>query len=131
MNISAFDVYLISILDSVSIFSFTVAIISTIITCILFIASFLLILDNVEYNNDVICILKCLAKKFLIVTLASSLIYTFMPGTKTAAAMYVVPAIANSELVSKDIPEAGKELINLATEWMKSTAAGIKENNNQ
>ena len=45
--------------------------------------------------------------------------------------MYVVPAIANSELVSKDIPEAGKELINLATEWMKSTAAGIKENNNQ
>ena len=131
MNISAFDVYLISILDSVSIFSFTVAIISTIITCILFIASFLLILDNVEYNNDVICILKGLAKKFLIAALASSFIYTFMPGTKTAAAMYVVPAIANSELVSKDIPEAGKELINLATEWMKSTAAGIKENNNQ
>lgn len=131
MNISASDVYLISILDSVSSFSFTAAIISTIITCILFIASFLLILDNVEYNNDVICILKGLAKKFLIASLASSFIYTFMPGTKTAAAMYVVPAIANSELVSKDIPEAGKELINLATEWMKSTAAGIKENNNQ
>lgn len=131
MNISAFDVYLISILDSVSSISFAAAIMSTIITCILFIAVFFLILDDAKYNNDIICIFKGLAKKFLIASLASSLIYTFMPGTKTAAAMYVVPAIANSELVSKDIPEAGKELINLATEWMKSTAAGIKENNNQ
>ena len=127
MNISAFDVYLISILDNVSSISLAAAITST----ILFIAVFFLILDDAKYNNDMICIFKGLAKKFLIAAVASSLICTFIPGTKTAAAMYVVPAIANSELVSKDIPEAGKELINLATEWMKSTAAGIKENNNQ
>lgn len=131
MNISAFDVYLISILDNVSSISLAAAIMSTIITCILFIAVFFLILDDAKYNNDMICIFKGLAKKFLIAAVASSLICTFIPGTKTAAAMYVVPAIANSELVSKDIPEAGKELINLATEWMKSTTAGIKENNNQ
>lgn len=131
MNISAFDVYLISILDNVSSISIAAAIMSTIITCILFIAAFILILDDAKYNNDIICIVKGLAKKFLIAAAASSLICTFIPGSKTVAAMYVVPAIANSELVSKDIPEAGKELINLATEWMKSTAAGIKENNNQ
>lgn len=131
MNISAFDVYLISILDNVSSISIAAAIMSTIITCILFIAAFILILDDAKYNNDIICIVKGLAKKFLIAAVASSFICTFIPGSKTVAAMYVVPAIANSELVSKDIPEAGKELINLATEWMKSTAAGIKENNNQ
>ena len=56
MNISAFDVYLISILDSVSSISFAAAIISTIITCILFIAVFFLILDDAKYNNDIICI---------------------------------------------------------------------------
>lgn len=39
----------------------------------------------------------------------------FIPSSKTAAAMYVVPAIANNE----KIQSLGSEIYDLAVEWMK------------
>ena len=52
---------------------------------------------------------------FLILVLASIGGAVFTPSSKTAAAMYVVPAIVNNEKI-KDI---GSGIYDLALEWMK------------
>ena len=44
-------------------------------------------------------------------------LYAVIPSTKTLAAMLIVPAIANSEVIQKDMPE----LYNLAVEKLKDT----------
>ena len=48
---------------------------------------------------------------------------TLVPDTKQMAAIYVLPKIANSSIVSKDIPDCAKELIFLAKDYVRGIAA--------
>jgi len=61
-------------------------------------------------------------KVLLPLTVAFSVILVFVPSSRTVAAMYVVPAIANSEKVQ----DVGNRLYDLAVEWMKQL--GPKKN---
>lgn len=57
-------------------------------------------------------------KPFIVLPIAVALM-VLIPTTKEAAAIKVVPAIANSEIVQDKIPEALGGLIDLANDWMK------------
>ena len=61
-------------------------------------------------------------KVLLPLTVAFGVILVFVPSSRMVAAMYVVPAIANSEKVQ----DVGNRLYDLAVEWMKQL--GPKEN---
>lgn len=56
-----------------------------------------------------------LFKVLLPLAVAFSVILVFVPSSRTVAAMYVVPAIANSEKVH----DVGNRLYDLAVQWMK------------
>ena len=43
----------------------------------------------------------------------------FIPTTREAATIFVLPKIANSELVSEEIPKEAREIYGLAKEWFK------------
>ena len=61
---------------------------------------------------------KSFAKRLCVWFVASILLAAFVPSTKTAAAMIVIPAVANSETVHK---EAG-ELYAIAKQALKEIA---------
>lgn len=48
----------------------------------------------------------------------------FIPSTKTAAAMYIIPSIANNE----KIQDAGDRLYTLAVEWMEEQRPAKNKN---
>lgn len=52
---------------------------------------------------------------FPAISLFFALVSTFTPSSKTLCAMYVIPAVANSQ----SIQEIGSEIINLSKEWLK------------
>ena len=58
-------------------------------------------------------------------TIAGVLGRIFVPTTKTVAAMYVIPAVANNEKVQT----VGNRLYDLAIEWMDELKPAKKEEN--
>ena len=63
-------------------------------------------------------------KRFVGPVVAISLaILAFAPSSKTLAAMYIVPAIANNEKVQ----DVGNRLYDLAVEWMDELKPAKKE----
>ena len=57
------------------------------------------------------------------VTIAGLLGRIFVPTTKTVAAMYIIPAVANNEKVQ----DCGNRLYDLAIEWMEELRPAKKE----
>ena len=55
-------------------------------------------------------------KATLISAIILSLILTFIPNSKVLATMIILPEIANSEVIKKDLPE----IYNLAVEKLKT-----------
>jgi len=47
-----------------------------------------------------------------------------VPSTKQMAAIYLVPKIASSDFVSKDLPKEGRELYELMKQWIKIQTKG-------
>lgn len=125
MNITPFDIYLVSLCGKTSdllgismmsgVAAMVVSAICAGVTC----------MD--DGNERLVSIfVKCL-KRSAVFTCVALAAYTITPSSRTLAAMYVIPPLANSEIVSKDIPEAGKALIEMATEWMRTQTKSIKE----
>ena len=61
---------------------------------------------------------KCL-KIAVICVLCSTLIHTFVPNSKTIAAMYLIPAIVNNEHIQNSTSNALKTLEGLTKEWLE------------
>ena len=118
MTISAWTIYWITRLDEISILltiSFVLIAIVTVFFCFSWVAN----RDDYErqYHNGVekqktaVGLLKWLVPVLIAVGLTNA----FIPNTKQAAAMIVLPAIVNSEAVQ----ELPSELTTLAREWLQ------------
>ena len=57
------------------------------------------------------------AVKLALVALLVGVVNSFIPSTKQAAAIIVIPKIANSEIVA-EIGDSAKELVGLAKSWL-------------
>ena len=115
MNISALDIYLVCLADSlVCCFAFSIA-----LSILAFILLSCYICEDMdgrgyEYVDKRV---KIWHRRSAYLAIVSITLFVLTPNSKTIAAMYVVPALAKSELVSKDIPDAGKAIIKLAKKW--------------
>ena len=62
---------------------------------------------------------RCLRFWALLGLVSTTLVLTFVPSTKQAAVILVVPAVVNSEFVTTTIPKEAKEIYALAKQWMR------------
>lgn len=125
MNLIPFDIYLVSICGKIVDFAGI-----AVLACIgaMIISSIAAFVNMLKYGNKHIASVSATyAKRFAAIATIAIATYVLVPSSRTLAAMYVIPAIANSKIVSKDIPEAGKALIEMATEWMRAQTKSIKE----
>ena len=127
MNVTAFDIYLIGIMDKIVEPTLVIGGFSFAIGLFCLVARFLNELTCCEGlmnegDKDAIRKLASWAKRMLTIGATLLVIGSLAPSTKLLAAMYVVPAIANSEIASKDLPEACKAIVKAATEWVEQQA---------
>ena len=106
------QIYLIMQADSVVGIAQPLAFCSSFTTIILLIAY---VLWKSEGYDDLAKITAKWIKCCVPITLVALLISTFMPSTRTLAAMYVIPAIANNE----DVQHEAKELYDIAKKGLK------------
>lgn len=59
-------------------------------------------------------------KRLAFLSLFSGFASAVLPTTKQMAAIVVIPAITNSELVSETVPREAGELYTLAKEWLRN-----------
>lgn len=104
MTISAWDIYWITRLDNLQL----------VFILGLGVSLGLSVMTLIE-SSSVEDFVKPVCKYFLPVAVVCTMGLVFVPSTKSAAAMYVVPAIVNSETVQK-IPA---EFAALAKDWLK------------
>lgn len=109
--ISPFVIYWISQLDSVIKVSAALGIILSFVLAFCCIGYIVTRLEG-DYSDSEV--LDKLRYKLFLLACPFVLIATFLPSSKTMAAMYIVPAIANNEKV-KDV---GDRLYGLAVEWL-------------
>ena len=107
MTISAWTIYWITRLDEISI-AMGISMVAMIIVCA--IAAFMYVVSDFKVIGA-----KKLAYSLLPWIVGVTLVNTLIPNTKQAAAMYVLPAIVNSEAVQ----ELPSELTTLAREWLQ------------
>ena len=118
MNLTALDVYLVSLVgDLAGMFGIVAGL--SIIACILFLIKYLN--DDGYRDEEAKRDLRHVRSAATVLGL-SIFLATITPSRETLAAMYIIPVVANSEFVSKDIPEAGKQLIKVAVKWMEQAA---------
>ncbi|NQX95757.1 MAG: hypothetical protein HRT64_12705 [Erythrobacter sp.] len=121
---SAFEVYLIMQMDAIS---------STIVAAtagsmilgpfaILFVCGFAFIEKRIPQRTAII-ISGCIAT-FIVAMLAAS---SICPNSKTLAAMYVVPAIANNETLSSDAAEIYELAVDRLREVLDAEEAEVPE----
>ena len=71
-----------------------------------------------------------LAAKFGVVALLIGVVNSFIPSTKQAAAIIVIPKIANSEIVA-EMGDTAKELVGLAKAWLVELKPQSKTENKE
>lgn len=109
MNITPSTIYWISVLDDMLCVAVTLAILSGIAGVIMLVAYF------VSYDEEIACSLRRLLAATACAFVASIVTCIFTPSAKTCAAMYVVPAIANSE----KLQGVTDGIYDLALDWLK------------
>ena len=115
MNITPSMIYWIMKLDDIQCLFFLIAV-GAFVACIV---SAFISLDDGELAKRVV-------GRSMIVLIVSLIIGTFVPSTKQAAAMYVVPAIANSDALEKVINDPG-DLYNIGVNALKEKLVGVEE----
>lgn len=123
MTISAFDIYLVSLADKIVspagfIACFSLGI--TIFLCVIWFAG----LGIIEEVKQV----KIALKITIPIMILCGLIATFVPSSKTIAAMYVLPAIINNEHIQNSTSNTLEALENLTKEWLKDTVKSKDSN---
>ena len=110
MNITPSTIYWISVLDSMLGVAVLIAILSWIAGVIMLVAYFVS-----HDEEEIACSLRRLLAATACAFVASTVTCIFTPSAKTCAAMYVVPAIANSE----KLQGVTDGIYDLAIEWLK------------
>ena len=127
--ITAFDVYLVGMLDSIK--ESTVFIVLLSVCAILVGASILIIANTSSYMSDEqISRLIKVGKRTLITSIIITTIFlgvhTFLPSSRLAAAMYILPAAANNEDLQKIGGDSLKILRELTEKWLQGVVTQEK-----
>ena len=121
MTISPFEIYLISLVDKIGAISEVTIFLGGLASSAFLI--FWMIGKAESYKTEdeektLQRLWKCL-KISVICVLCSTLIHTFVPNSKTIAAMYLIPAIVNNEHIQNSTSNALKMLEGLTKEWLE------------
>lgn len=119
MNVTPSTIYWLTRLDYVQGFFIAISVILGSASITLLVAYFISKLDSVSYGSDQIVSGKPTAWVFGI-ALAVTVFSLFIPTTREAAAMIVVPRLVNSESVRG----LGSDLVDLAHAWMEELRPG-------
>lgn len=136
MNITPLEMYLITRLGAINGTLIAGVIVGTFASICLGLAYLFSYLDQVEYETShsqysnretqtnlmkkrVVILLRKLFKTVTIATAALWALFVAVPTAKQLAAIYVIPAIVNSEVVQEKIPETMNGIFALAEAWMK------------
>ena len=121
MTISPLEIYLISLVDKIGAISEVIIFLSGLTSILFFVFWMIGKSESYKTEEDE----KTLQRlwKFLkvssICVLCSTLIHTFIPSSKTIAAMYLIPAIVNNEHIQNSTSNALKMLEGLTKEWLE------------
>lgn len=117
--LSAWDVYWVMQLDNIGAF-FTLVTIVPVVGAFVGLVVMPLTLDYVDDDHWPL-IRKVLTRLLLFVWLPAGLVSVFIPSSKTAAAMLVLPALTSDAAVETIAPEA-REIYNLAKQALRNVA---------
>ena len=122
MTISPLEIYLISLVDRIGAISEVIIFLGG-LTSALFFTFWMIGKSESCRTEDEEKTLKRLWRFFRISTvcvICSILIHTFVPSSKTIAAMYLIPAIVNNEHIQNSTSNALKMLEKLTKEWLEN-----------
>jgi hypothetical protein len=110
--ITAFDIYLVGLVDKVILFSLILSIIS-------FIAALVVGIHSVVGCPDDKCLWEVtyLLQRIVVFGLLSSAIFVITPSSKTLTAMYAIPPIVNSDKTAQLTEKSYKALNNLLDKY--------------
>lgn len=121
MTISPLEIYLISLVDKIGAISEVTIFFSGLAASIFLFLWLLGKSENYKTEEDektLQRLWRCF--KFTITcVICSTLIHTFVPNSKTIAAMYLIPAIVNNEHIQNSTSNALKMLEELTKEWLE------------
>lgn len=127
--ITPFDIWLISTANSVIGLLFFITVVSALTSAaagIVFVASNFY-KNEYELDKYLSGVTKSILKLSVPTLLVSLILLTAIPSSKTLAAMYVIPKIANSDIVQKDLTEATQAIVRLAKDWAEKEIGPGKE----
>lgn len=110
-------IYWISILDGLKVLCGIVGFITSVGLILLL---FGYIFNRIEGEDESADVFRKFVHLFARISISTILLCGFVPCSKTLAAMYIVPAIANNEKVQ----DVGNRLYDLAVEWMDELKPG-------
>ena len=121
MTISPLEIYLISLVDKIGAMSEVVIFLGGLVGGAFLFFWMIGKAESCKTEEDE-AILKrlwrCL-KLAITCVICSTLIHTFVPSSKTIAAMYLIPAIVNNEHIQNSTSNALKMLEELTKEWLE------------
>ena len=121
MTISPLEIYLISLVDKIDVISETIIFLGGLASSAFLFFWFIGKAENYKTEDDekmLQRLWKCL--KFSVTcVICSILLHTFIPNSKTIAAMYLIPAIVNNEHIQNSTSNALKMLEELTKEWLE------------
>ena len=115
-------VYWVATVDRIAGFCAITAGLSLVSLLLLWFAHFQGLCENVDGARSACRELRRVVRIALLVCVTTTVVAIFLPSSKTLAAMYVIPAIANNE----KIRDVGNQLYDLAVEWMNELRPGKK-----
>ena len=112
---TASAIYFIGVLDNMHHLFSSVCIVGGVLSAMFFTFWIVAKASNDEHAPK----LKSVAVLCLLITIVSNIITAFLPTSKVAAAMYVIPAIANNEDAQVISNNSLEVLRKLTTQWLK------------
>lgn len=123
MTITPATLYWITRLDGINCLFTIIAVFSI----IAFIIGFIMWISNLDYNEEYCEAGKKITKATGIIATLALTIGLFVPTSKEMAMIYVVPHLAESQVVKQDIPELYDLGVNALKDWLKQTKGGNNE----
>jgi len=120
MTLSPLLIYLWGVADNLKQLTFAFSFLGVMVVII---GLFIMFLSMIHDDEEIIMKFKPFLVKFGICVLLSSLFHCLIPSSKTIAVMVVAPAIVNSSVVQKDIPELYKVGVEALKESFKNNEA--------
>ena len=120
-EITPWTVYWIMRLDSVKCGLEVVSAISTVAAIAFFVVFMVLIFDDdllFEEHHKVTARKGLMHSLFVLI--ASVTLYALFPSTKEMCAIVTIPVVANSDIVTTQIPDATRKLLYLANQYLES-----------